>query len=209
MKYCVSIILAGATLFGACERPPVTKETNLDHNKMDHSKMDQSSVSHSKMESSPDAAKAPYDLQFLDTMILHHQGAVDMALLTDTRAQHTELKNLAKAIIADQQKEIAQMKRWREEWFSGAAKAVNMEFSGMRDGMKKMDLPKLDALKANDFDLEFIRQMIPHHEGAVLMAKAAVKDSERPELRAMAESIIKSQESEIARMRDWEAAWSK
>ncbi|MBC7901123.1 MAG: DUF305 domain-containing protein [Saprospiraceae bacterium] len=213
MKLFLILIVAVSALFTACERPPVANNAPIDHNTMDHSKMD-----HSKMDSSPNAAQAPYELQFIDTMIMHHQGAVDMAQLAETRAQHEELKTLAKAIIADQQKEIAQMKKWRGEWFAGRPQAINMDFPGMRDGMKGMDTAKLDALKANDFDLEFIKQMIPHHEGAVAMAKDAVakfptdpaKQTPMAEaFRSFADSIVKAQETEIKQMRDWQSAWSK
>ena len=213
MKYYFTLIVALIALVSGCERPPTAKETPIDHNTMDHSKMN-----HSKMESSPDAIRSPYELQFLDTMILHHQGAIDMAQLAETRAQHNELKTLAKTIIADQQKEIAQMKKWRDEWFAGRPQAVNMDFPGMRDGMKGMDMAKLDALKANDFDLEFIKQMIPHHEGGVLMAKDVVakfptdpaKQTPFAEaFHSFAASIVKAQEAEIKQMNDWRPAWSK
>lgn len=213
MKLYLVLIIAVTAVLTGCERPPVAKETAINHNTMDHSKMN-----HSKMESSPNAAKAPYELQFLDTMIMHHQGAVDMAQLAETRAGSDELKTLAKAIIADQQKEIAQMKKWREEWFAGQPQAVNMDFPGMSDGMKGMDIAKLDALKAKDFDLEFVNQMIPHHEGAVAMAKDVVakyptdpaKQTPMAEsFRSFADSIVKAQEGEIKQMRDWQTAWSK
>jgi uncharacterized protein (DUF305 family) len=84
---------------------------------MDHSPMD-----HSEMKSSPNAASAPYDLQFIDTMIAHHQGAVEMAKPAVGKANHAELKTLAQNIVADQEKEIANMKKWRDEWFSGNRK---------------------------------------------------------------------------------------
>ena len=166
-------------------------------------------MDHSKLESSPGAAEQPYDLQFIDTMILHHQGAVDMALLVKTRSRQAELSGLAKSIIDDQTKEIAQMKKWREERFAGKPAAVNIDLEGMRDGMTGMDMPKLDSLKESLFDLEFIKQMIPHHEGAVSMAKEALQKSENPEIKELAESIVRSQDMEIKKMREWQISWEK
>ena len=136
------IILFLTAFIVACDSGPVANNAVLDHNTMDHSKMD-----HSTMASSPNAASAPSDLQFIDTMVFHHQGAVEMAQLAETRAQHEEVKTLAKNIIADQQKEIAQMKKWRADWFAGKPAAINMELAGMRDGMKGMDMTKFDSLK--------------------------------------------------------------
>ena len=69
------IIAISSSLFvGACGSQSSSNNAVDPHAGMDHSKMD-----HSAMKSSPDAAKADYDLQFIDTMIVHHQGAVDMA----------------------------------------------------------------------------------------------------------------------------------
>lgn len=57
-----------------------------------------------------------YDKAFVEMMIAHHEGAVDMAKLSESRAKHAEVKDLSKAIIAAQEKEIADMKKWMKEW---------------------------------------------------------------------------------------------
>jgi uncharacterized protein (DUF305 family) len=174
---------------------------------MDHNSMGSNSMDHSMMQSSPGAASAPYDLQFLDTMIIHHQGAIDMAKLAETRAEHKELKELAASIIYDQEKEIGKMSEWRDKWFAENTKAINTELSGMSHGMSGMDLKKLESLKGNDFDVEFVKQMIPHHEGAVEMAKGLQKQDGHAELKELAGEIIKAQEAEIKQMREWLGRW--
>ena len=166
----------------------------------------------SGMKSDPNAASAPYDLQFLDTMSRHHQSAVDMAKAAVEKAQHPELKAFAQKIIADQNKEIAQMKDWREKWFTGKPAAMNMEMPGMSDGMKMMSgdgMKKMEAATGNDFDLMFLDMMTPHHAGAVVMSKEALTKAEHPEIKALANNIIKAQEAEIKMMADWKAKWSK
>lgn len=203
MKIAATVLVALFAMFNSCERPPVQKDLP-DHNSMDHSRMN-----HGEMTSSPGAADAPYELQFLDTMIAHHQGAVDMAQLVPTRAQHVEIQQLAKSIIAEQRREIAQMKDWRAKWFGEKLPAINMDLPGMREGMKGMDLAKLDGLKENSFDLEFIRQMIPHHEGAITMAKDVLTRDTNADLKTLAESMIRTQEAEIKQMREWEKEWRK
>ena len=192
---------------------PSNGNGTVDHNSMDHGSnrdtASHQSMDHSGMTSSPGAAEAPIELQFLDTMIAHHKGAVEMATLAETKAQSPELKELAAGMIADQEREIGKMSEWREGWFEGKPKAINMEFPGMSHGMNGMDMKKLESLNGRDFDVEFLRQMIPHHEGALEMAKAVTAKGGRPEIKQLAEDITSAQESEIKQMRKWLADWSK
>ena len=57
-----------------------------------------------------------FDKAFMSEMIVHHQGAIDMADLALTNAKHQEVKDLAKNIIAAQNTEIQQMKAWQTQW---------------------------------------------------------------------------------------------
>ncbi len=184
---------------------------SMNMNGMDHNSMAMNSnmpMDHSAMKSDANAATAPYDLQFIDTMTHHHQGAVDMAKMIDGKTQNADLIKFGKQIVADQEKEIAQMKDWREKWFAGKPRAMNMEMPGMADSMK-MDMSKLSAAKDKDFDVQFIEMMTPHHEGAITMSKEALTKAEHPEIKTLANQIIKAQEAEIKMMADWKSKWSK
>lgn len=59
-----------------------------------------------------------FDQAFITEMIMHHQGAVEMAQLALTNAKHQEIKDLASAIITAQNKEIADMRAWQKAWYS-------------------------------------------------------------------------------------------
>lgn len=221
------VLSIAAIAFAACGQPATNSNSAMNHGGMNHNSMMNSNsmnmngmnhnsmpmnsnmpMNHSEMKSDPNAASAPYDLQFIDTMTAHHSGAVDMAKMVDGRTQNADLKKFAAQIIKDQEKEIAEMKEWREKWFKGAPRAMNMEMPGMMDSMK-MDMSKLSNSKDKAFDLAFIEMMIPHHAGAVSMAKEALTKSEKPEIKTLSNNIIKAQEAEIKMMNEWKEKWSK
>ena len=185
----------------------------MNHNSMPMNANHNMSAMHDDgMKSSPNAAAQPYDLQFLDTMTHHHQGAIDMAKMALTKSQNPELKTFAQKIVDDQNKEIAQMKGWREKWYAGQPAAMNMEMPGMNDSMKMMmgdGMKKMEAMTGKDFDIHFLDMMTPHHAGATTMAKEALTKAEHPEIKTLANQIIKAQEAEIKQMADWKAKWSK
>lgn len=57
-----------------------------------------------------------FDKAFIEMMISHHQGAIDMANLVATRAKHDEIKTLSKEIISAQTDEISKMQQWQMDW---------------------------------------------------------------------------------------------
>lgn len=59
----------------------------------------------------------------------------------------------------------------------------------------------------NDIDEHFIEQMIPHHDGAIAMAKLALQKAKRPEIKTLAQNIISAQEKETTEMQSWYKNW--
>ena len=77
------------------------------------------------------------------------------------------------------------------------------------DAMMHDMMSELEGKKGDEFDQAFLSEMIVHHEGAVVMAEAVLKNSKRPELIKLANDIIKAQTSEIEMMKDWLTNWYK
>lgn len=150
------------------------------------------------------------DRQFIEMMIPHHQGAIEMAELALTKAKRPEIKKMAESIIQDQKREIQQMQGWYKQWYGKEIAVSSSMDHSAHQGMMSMDMMEthLQNLKtASDFDKEFVRQMIPHHEGALMMAEMVIDTAENPEIRNLAESIIESQSAEIKQMQQWQQAW--
>ena len=137
----------------------------------------------------------PYDARFIDSMLIHHRGAVEMAQEALEKAERKELKIMAQGIIDAQNAEIEQMRKWREEWYpgEGISAGIGMDMGAMMVP-DNADLP---------YDVRWSEAMIEHHLGAVAMAKDALEKSSREEIKQLARNIIQTQEAEIAQMRVW------
>jgi len=69
--------------------------------------------------------------------------------------------------------------------------------------MQKMHSGMMNAMKEQDADRAFARGMIEHHKGAIAMAETELKYGKDPEMKKMAEDIIKAQKGEIEHMETW------
>lgn len=144
------------------------------------------------------------DKAFIDAMVSHHEGAVEMAEVALKRAEHEEIRNLAEEIISAQRAEIEMFGEIRQEKFGSAEGRMEMD---ERD-MQAMGMSDPQALaKADPFDRAFIDDMIPHHESAIVMAEVARENSDDPEIREIANDIVSAQEREIEQMERWHQQW--
>ena len=101
---------------------------------------------------------------------------------------------MAEEIIAAQQAEIERMRAWRAAWYPDLPPTAGMSLD-----MGPMDV----APGETPFDRRFLEAMIPHHEGAVAMARDALQKAEQREIGELAGAIIATQEAEITQMRQW------
>jgi uncharacterized protein (DUF305 family) len=135
---------------------------------------------------------------FLEDMVPHHESAIAMAELALTKAQHPEVRSLAKNIVSSQQAEIAQMKAWHQAWFGSELQ--------MGAGAT-MDMSPLEMASGDEFDRVFLAMMIPHHASAVTMADSVKMSEPRARVVELANGIISAQAKEIGEMQQWRERW--
>jgi len=145
------------------------------------------------------------DQHFITQMIPHHEGAIAMAKVARERSKRTEVISLANGIIEAQQKEIDDMQSWYQSWYGSVPPAGGMGMMHM-DSMSG-DTDVLATVPAAELDREFITQMIPHHEMAIVMAQMLAAGTSRDEMKQLADNIVTSQSSEIETMRGWLTSW--
>jgi len=69
--------------------------------------------------------------------------------------------------------------------------------------MDRMHADMMAMSYTGDADADFVRGMIPHHQGAIDMAKVVLEHGKDPEIRKLAEAVVTAQEAEIKQMQDW------
>jgi uncharacterized protein (DUF305 family) len=168
-----------------------------------------------------------FDQQFIDMMVPHHEGAVEMAQIAEQRSQRPEIRQMATDILRTQASEIEQMKAWRKAWF-GSDQTPPMSKMPMVDGMQMStegghakhggtgsssqtmdmaaDVEKLRTAP-EPFDRAFIDAMIPHHQDAIEASKAAASRAQREEIKALAREIVDGQQREVDQLRHWRQSW--
>lgn len=145
--------------------------------------------------SSDDFNKA--DVSFAQSMIPHHEQAVEMAQSAATRAASEDVKDLASGIEAAQSPEIEEMTGWLAEWGEDLEPMDEMGDSGM---MTDTEMTELEAASGAEFDRMFLEMMVAHHTSAIEMAETEIADGQFPDAVALAEAIKSAQEAEIAEM---------
>ncbi|MGW5879122.1 DUF305 domain-containing protein [Nocardiopsis terrae] len=139
------------------------------------------------------------DVEFARMMIPHHEQAVTMADLAESRAGE-EVLALSEEIRDAQGPEIEQMEALLDAW--GAGTGDGTDHSGMAGMLSEEQMSELETAEGEGFDTLFLEYMVLHHEGAVDMARTELDEGVDPEALALAEEIIAAQESEIELMNE-------
>jgi uncharacterized protein (DUF305 family) len=81
----------------------------------------------------------------------------------------------------------------------GDTSPSSLAFNGINSKMHE----SMNITFTGNADVDFVKGMIPHHQGAIDMAKTVMAFGKNPEIRKLAEDIVRAQESEIAMMKAW------
>jgi len=139
------------------------------------------------------------DRAFVAEMLPHHESAVQMASIAQQRGGSAFVKGLADDIVRTQEQEIATMRR---EDSALAAAGVKKGSLGVSEHAMGMEMDAASLKTAEPFDRAFLEMMLPHHKGAVEMAKIERAKGADPELEQLALAIIDAQQREIAGMQN-------
>ncbi len=144
------------------------------------------------------------DRAFAIEMIDHHEMAIKMAKVAQDRASKPQVRKLAAAVIVAQQSEIDQLKQIDKQL---ADENVETGELGLSDSMMGMNMDDSMLMRSKKFDRAFIDMMIQHHRGAIRMARVELAEGKDPQLRELAQAIIRDQSTEIEEMNAWRRAW--
>jgi len=146
------------------------------------------------------------DVDFVSMMIIHHQGAIDMATSEIASGKDENIKLMANNIVQDQQKEIATMQIWLEK--NKDKKSTSGDNSKkLMESMNAMMNP--DMKMTGDADKDFVIMMILHHQGAIEMAGVEINNGTDQEIKMMAQEILKKQKAEVDQMKEWQNSKTK
>src|SRR5215216_6429675 len=147
----------------------------------------------------------PFDLQFIDQMIAHHQMAIMSSEHMISDSDRPELRQLAENIQESQSEQIEQMQAWRNEWYPDAGPTSGTTNGMMDDEMMKqmMGGSMQEGMDSDTADAMFLRMMIPHHQDAIDMSEEVLERAEHPELKELAQTIIDEQSAEIELMQGY------
>lgn len=148
------------------------------------------------------------DVGYLQDMRVHHEQAVTMAMLYIQSATDTDsgLREIAREIIVDQSIDNGRMIQLLRIFGKPEANEtdIGMDWMGMPSQLERMpglatdaQLRELASASGTSADNLFIDLMVTHHEGGIHMAEYTVENAVNDEVIKMAESTVKSQQSEI------------
>jgi uncharacterized protein (DUF305 family) len=141
-----------------------------------------------------------YEIRFMRDMVDHHHMAVMMTEICQMKATHHELMTMCATMHDSQAVEIVTMQTWLKSWYG-------IDYEPMMSPKDAMDMEKMEALSQQEFEVEFMNEMIPHHLKAIFSSTPCLVRATHGELINMCAGIISTQAEEVKMLREWLCAW--
>jgi len=148
------------------------------------------------------------DAGFARDMSTHHAQAVEMGMLAHTMGSTPGIRTLGGDIAMTQQAQIGMMDAWLVDWglsnnsddppMSWIPDGAEMMNGNLMPGMAtREEIKQLEGKQGQEFDILFLQYMLRHHLGGIHMARAVLEADPEPEVRSLAETMIKNQTGEV------------
>lgn len=143
-----------------------------------------------------------FDEDFANTMIQHHQEAIDMSEVEVAKGNDAQVKGWAGNIITAQKAEIGQFQQVLKNYKSSGQK-MGENHNELKEAMDKMMNDMMTMKMMGKMDQDFVMMMVKHHETAITMAKDEISKGKNSELKKMAQKIVEDQGKEIKEFQTW------
>ena len=140
-----------------------------------------------------------FEQHFLTKTPHHHQQAIEMAQLCESKGAHADVKAFCAKLLASQQKEKQQMDSWRESWYQGQGSVPPAEMQEMEAKHKK-HMAELKSATGGKFDHAFLMSMTEHHRDGLPEMKACEGRAVHAELKQLCTKMSRDQQDDIQRM---------
>jgi uncharacterized protein (DUF305 family) len=141
--------------------------------------------------------RKPYDQQFIDQMVPHHELEIEMARVAQARAQHQELRDLATEIVDLNSELIGEMQIFRQTWF-GSSRTPPISSTAAVDALNAAPEP---------FDKAFIDAMLPLQQLAIEEAKTALLEAGEQGILDLAGEMLGERSRFVLLMEGWRSEW--
>ena len=167
---------------------PGVAAANSDSMQMDGGSMQMMDDALADLEAAPEGKE--FEIMYVNQIIPHHQGALEMAQAVVDRAPNQEVRDAAARIIEDQQREIEDLTTFLNDTYGQEVKP---------DERMAMDSSMMEQMASADpamAEKMFLLGMREHHETAIEMGEIALEKAESEEILSQAENMVSSQRAE-------------
>ncbi|MBW4623366.1 MAG: DUF305 domain-containing protein [Cyanosarcina radialis HA8281-LM2] len=130
------------------------------------------------------------EIGFLRDFIDHHYFAIQMSQICLQKAVRPALKSICQKVIAAQRQEIHTMRSWLINWYG-------IQYAPTTNKMNASKLSQLNSLNGSQFEIEFMKTLISHHWGAIILGGQIIDRAYHHRLVDLAADIVSAQTQEI------------